>query len=955
MVALGKGVLVGRAEELARLVSAVSMPPALVVVEGEAGIGKTRLVTELQAGAGAGPRFVVGGCRAIREPFPLGPVLDAVRGLGGELASARLSPVAGAVRSLLPEIADLLPAQPGPLGDRVAERYRVFRGLVAVLEALSPVTVVLEDLHWADEQTLDFLRYVLGDPPARVSWVVTFREEDIDPAVRSLTGRLPGSLTRARVVLAPLDVPQTGQLAAALVGVDRVSDDFAADLRGRTGGLPFAIEEVMALLRSRGKVTRPGQWPRWSLDELAVPAAVRDHVLDRASLLPAGALPVLEAAAVLQRPATEHLIATVSQLPPAEAVAGLSRSIESGLLVEDGEAVGFRHALAAQAIYDGIPGPRRRQLHSCAADALAALAPPPLGQIAHHLCGAGRSGEWAVAAEHAADQAEALGHDDEAARLLEDLLHHVPPGTEQRGRLAVKLGRAAVQALHFGEGVVGLLWEALEQDLPRAVRGELRLRLAQLLERAGGEIGPQRRLFAEAVDELEGRPELMATAMVGLGIPGVPGVPIAECRRWLRRIQEILPVLGDPALQVSMLGKVAMVLVAIGDRQWRQLTDRIIAQTGGAPRQLAEMAAYQSVGADACYAGHLSVADRLLTAGLEAAVAGESRRHELLVRSALALLDYCRGGWDGLGDRAEVLIDQLADHAPSRAEIEVVAGCLAVARGGDRAARRLEDVVQRLAQQGAFDLLPIPVSAMTRWAVGRGDVARAVTGVHWFLDAIESIPFVVSATRTLPAVTEAMVAGGQVGAAETVVARWDQQLRGLDAPLAPAALRHARGFLHAAMGEPETAANHFVAAAELYQPIGCRYEAAQAQEQAASALVAAGDRDGVSEPLRAALATYQRLGASWDLARAARTARQRGVPVPGRYRGGPRGYGGELSPRERQVAELAADGRSNKEIAAELFLSPDTVKKHLQAVMRKLDVRTRAGLSRRLPDPSPRA
>lgn len=336
--------LVGRAGELELLVAAVSAPPAVAVVEGEAGIGKTRLVLELQGHPQVADRwFVVGGCRAIREPFPLGPVLEAVRGLGDGLVPAGLSPVAGALRPLLPELAPLLPPVPEPLGDRVAERHRCFRGLAELLRAAGPVTLVLEDLHWADEQTVDFLGYLLADPPGALSLVLTFRGEEVDPAVRALAGRLPAAVTRAEVVLAPLGVPETGQLAAAIVATDRVSEDFAAYLCERTGGLPFAVEQVMALLRERGMVGRRGdRWFRRTLGELAVPAAVRDHVLERVGRLPAPARSMMEAVAVLQHPATEQLVAAVSGHRAPEVAAGLSQAIESGLLVESGEAIGFQ-------------------------------------------------------------------------------------------------------------------------------------------------------------------------------------------------------------------------------------------------------------------------------------------------------------------------------------------------------------------------------------------------------------------------------------------------------------------------------------------------------------------------------------------------------------------------------------------------------------------------------------
>ncbi|MPZ26011.1 MAG: AAA family ATPase [Micromonosporaceae bacterium] len=943
---------VGRAEELATLARALSRPPAVVLVEGEAGIGKTRLLAELPARPElAGARFLVGGCPAIREPFPLGPVLEAVRGLRDRPPRSRLSPVTGALRPLLPELAGLLAPAPEPLPDRSAERHRVFRALVELFQAVHPVTVVLEDLHWADGQTLDFLRYLLGSPPPTLSLVVTFRGEEVDPAVRSLTGRLAESMTRAQVVLRPFDVALTGELAAGIVNADRVSEDFASYLCERTGGLPFAVEEVMALLRERGVVARQGQqWVRRAMDELAVPAVVRDHVLGRASLLPARTRQVLDAAAVLQRPAPEQLLAALSGQPAPVAAAGLSRAIESGLLVEHGATIGFRHVLAAQAIYDGIPGPRRRALHDRAAAALKGQEPMPLGQIAHHLRQAGRLDDWAVVAEAAADQAVELGHDGEAARLLEEALRQVSPGAGSAGRIAVKLGRAAIELLRIPD-VHDLLSKVLEHEQPRAVRGELRFLLGLLYDQTSGDSLRPRQLFQAAVDDLDDRPDLQAWAMVGLGIRGAPPAAPGPGGGWLDRALEILPRVDDPVFEVFLLGKVTSVLAASGDRRWRELAARIEQRAGGAVRQRRLVNAFHSVGQTVCYAGHHRTAERLLAVARTGALACEDERQETLVRSAQAVLDYCRGSWEGLAAATAGLVDQLADQPRSRSMVEVVAGCLALAYGDqDGAACRLGATVAQVDGQDGTDVLPMAVGALVRLAVARGDTAAAAATVDRYVAGLEGPELWPATCRALPWVVEALLAAGRRPDARRLWSRCSDGLSGLDAPLAPAALRHAQGFLAQADGEPSAAAHHFGAAARRYRSLRCPYEAAQAHEQAACALAAAGERERerVAEPLRAALATFQRLGAAWDLGRAARTARRYGVPAPTRYRRGRRGYGPELSPREREVAERAARGSTNKEIADELFISTNTVKKQLASAMRKLDVGSRAAVAYRL-------
>lgn len=946
--------LVGRTDELESLLSVLSEAPAVAVVEGEAGVGKTRLVTELATRPElAGRRFLTGACRRIREPFPLGPLVEALRGCDKELERVTVSPVAGALRPLLPELSAVLPPQPPPLHDRASERYRMFRGLAEVLGALGRVALVLEDLHWADEQTLEFIGYLLAEPPPGLSVVLTFRGQEVDPGLRASLARLPAAVGRADVMLAALDERQTGALAAAILGTEEVSEEFAAHLCERASGLPLAVEELLALLQARGAlVRRGGLWARRALSQLEVPAGIRDSVLERVSRLSADAQAAAAAAAVLQVPVPASLLADVARLVEERATAAVEELLASGIFSDRGESVSFRHVLEEQAVFEATAGPRRRALHGRAASALGAVDPPPLGQLAHHLRRAGRLEEWAVAAESAADQAVELGRDDEAARLLAELLREAPPKNGRPVRLALKLSRAAIDAietLHAPQEVIGLLSEVLEQDPPRAVRGELRLRLAMLLGREGGDFALERRLYAAAADDLEGQPELKVWSMLGLGIPAAPGVPLSEHRLWLQRALDLLPEVSDPVFEVFALGKVAMVLVGVGDPAWRDVLARMEERTRGSARQPAEVRAYSSAGEAACSAGHHQTARRLLTEALAGASNDDNQRLQLRVRSALALLDYCSGCWDRLGDEVEVLHDELSDYPRIRIDVDVVAACLALAGGKtDDARRRLAGVVRQLEEMGGLDLLAVPVSASVRLALAAGEVETASAAARRLVAALESSGMWAPITRALPTLVQALVASGELADARMLVARCTRELRGLDAPLAPAALRHARGFVDAGAGRSARAAASFLAAADLYEPPLCPYEAAQAREQAALSLVATGSRRA-EQTLRDALTTYDRLGASWDVARARAIARRHDVSVPARHRGGRTGYGTALSPRERAVAELAATGRTNKEIANELYISHKTVDKHLRSALRKLDLRSRASLAGHFP------
>ncbi|MEV3984383.1 AAA family ATPase [Nonomuraea sp. NPDC049758] len=942
-------VLVGRDAELRRLRAAARRPPAVVMIEGEAGIGKTRLVSELAAELRDRPPPVaeppdrpplVGGCPQIREPFPLGPVIEALRGAAGRLPEGGLSPVTGALRPLLPELAAVLPAEPGPLDDPAGLRHRVFRGLAELLAAVGRAVLVLEDLHWADEQTVEFLGYLLADPPPGLVLVLTFRGEEAGPGLRALTARLRPELAHAHLVLAPLDAARTNELTASILGTAQVSDEFAAYLCERTSGLPYAIQELVALLRARGVLVQRGtRWARKTLDELGVPAGVRDSVLERVRGLSANAQAVAEAAAVLRVAVPVPDLVATCRVPEQDAHEGLDELLDRGLFAEHAGTAGFRHALAVQAVYGSIPLPRRQDLHVRAAKAVARQKPTPLGQIAHHHRHAGQHDAWVDAAEKAADRAVALANDAEAERLLEAVLRHAPLDPEREGRLAAKLGWAGGYALGADE-LIGLLRAAAARQPPGPVRGELNYLIGLKLEAGGAAPELTREAMIEAVADLADRPVLAAYAMVGLGMPRTPGVPLAEHLRWLDLALERLPEIAEPERRISVLGKVAMVLTLVGDPRGASLTGQVVARTGGRPTNRWEVVAYDSIGEVACLAGHHDTAYRLLDAALaEAAEHDVTGLIESRCRLNLATLAYCRGSWDGVADELEALRVRFADLPSYRLTADTVSGCLALARGWADAAR-LDDLVRANLETGAADVLALPVSALLRLAVAQDRAGEAVarTGEAFSLWAAKGLWPV--GVRAVPALVEALVGLGRVEEAGELVSRLEGELAALDAPLARAALGHAWGFLSAD-------AVRFTDAAASYERLGAPYEAAQAREHAAGLLLTAGDERGASM-LEAALHAYGGLGAAWDLDRAGRLSRRWGLPVPARHRGGPRGYGSALSPREDAVARLAATGLTNKEIAKELFLSAKTVDKHLGSAMRKLGLRSRAGLAHRL-------
>jgi len=937
--------LIGRSDELDRLTAIVARHPAFSVVEGEAGIGKTRLLAELRDRPELeGHRFLVGGCRQIREPFPLGPVVDALRRLEGGLDDSELPPATGALHPLLPELADRLPAPLDPLTDRAAERHRVFRGITELLGSLGPTVLAIEDVHWIDEHTVDFLSHLLVKPPADLTVLLTFRGDDAPTGVRALSSTPGLSVSQLHLVLEPLDVADTGALASALLDVDEVSDEFARFLRERTSGLPLAIQELLALLRVRGTLVRRGSgWTRKALGELEVPSGVRDQVLERVRGLTPEARAVTEAAAVLQLPTPLSTLVETCRSSDDQALRGLDETLQSGLLVERQKLLGFRHLLAAQAVYESIPLLRRQDLHRRAATALDKLWPEPLGQVAHHRGLAGQPGPWIEAAERAADQAIETGDDVEAARLLEQLIRHDALDSEQRTRIAVKLGRVALEAPRPAE-LIGPLSEALEHeaDIPQAARGKLHFWLGLLLHQTGRDPERQRSLLATAVEELDDQPALRASAMVclALGSSASDSIPLT----WVRRASEILPEIDDPAYEVLLQSKVGAVMVTAGDPDWREAAARITAQTDGQPQDRHEVRAYSTIGRRAGWAGHHELAGDWLSRALAAQETRDDERLARRLRTDLAVLDFFRGEWNGLRERIDGYREQYAERPRIRIDADAVGGRLALAEGDtDRATQRLDELLVGIEKLEAVDLVPMAVDVRIRLALAHDDTSAAAEAADQLREATAAADIWPAATRAVPTSTEALVAAGRAEDAAAWLTTIEASLEGLDAPLAAAALEHSRGLLAEPDERWDEAAEHFAAAAASYDALHCPYEAAGARERAAQARFA-GDLPDADRWLHDAAGSYQDLGALYDLDRAAVLAREHDVSLPARHRGGRRGYGDELSPREREVAELAAAGLSNKEIAEKLFVSVNTVKKQISAAMRKLGVRSRTAL-----------
>lgn len=944
-------VFIGRERQLRSLIELATSPPAVAVVEGEAGVGKTRLVRELIGDSRlAGRRILVGHCYPMRDPFPLGPVVEALQSSRVQPPSAPLSAVVGALRPLLPELSRSLPRRPRPLADPQAERHRVFRGLRELLGALGPVVCVLEDLHWADEGTLEFLQFVAFEQPETLTLVLTHRGEEPGRSslLEALLARTPGATSNAIIELSPLSCPEVRRLASSILETEDLSEELARSLHERTGGIPFAVEEVARLLRDRDEATLAGEAsPGQELDGLGVPPALRHAVIARLESAGADARLLARAAGVLGRPAGEELIAKLSGLPPLPAARGIAEALSCALLEEKPDHLyGFRHALAAQAVYEQIPGPERRALHLRAGKALESVREPrPLAQIAHHYKEAGGGRRWLRYAEAAADAASSVGDDRTAARMLQDVLVAADLPHDTRTRMALKLGDAAWLGRITGAAIPILRAALQSRPLPAGVRGELRFSLARVLWSAG-ELSSSFDELARAAEELRGRPARAAAVMLILAA-AEPRMQANDDRqlRQLDRASELAQREEDPAVTIAVRAARAYVLLYRGDPSgWRVVND-LPWNASSLERRRALLRGCTYLPQAAMRLGYYRRAYSLLDEGVRLSEMDHGRfASELAIRRVW--LDWRSGHWEGLEARARVLMNASLELTGRFGATELTLAWLLLVRGElPEAEQSFRSMLERVRTVPAP--LATVLGGLATIRLAHGDTFHACDLAARGVAAIREKGLWVCGSTIAPIAVDALIAGGKGVEARDVTRELARGLRGRDAPAARAALAVCRGALAHAENHPDVAICHFARAERAWRCLLAPYEAARARERRGYCMLCPEGKTGGDQLIEEALEEFHALGAAWDTARVGRALRARGVDSPYPPRRGRPSYGNDLSPREGQVVRLAAHGETNREIARLLFISPRTVEKHVASALRKLGAVSRNELAGR--------
>ena len=949
--------LIARDFELAQGTAVIGAKRSLLVIEGEAGIGKSRLLHELLDRRDPGVTVLAGQCRQLYAPFPLGPILEALRDQGDRIDPASLSPVAGALAPLLPEIAERLPAEPPALADPHENRHRIFRGAIELIAHLAPAILVIEDAHWADSATNDFLSLIATAHPEGVAIVVTTRSEGgTFEAAEAFARATAGPAQTIR--LDPLDAAGVAALAAQILATD-ISNEAATALHEATGGIPFVIEEVLRTVATRHA---DDALPTTAADfaSLEATTALRDVVRQRLAGLEPRVRDMLETAAAGDRALDAELIAAVTGQGGREIADSMSRALAAGLIHEAGLTIRFRHVLAKQIVYDETAAPTRRWIHGRIAEVLEARGTVDHSEIAHHYERAGRGIEFARHAELAADAATARGDDIGAASLLLRAVTDPLP-LDVRVRIATKLGRAAVDGLAQAEAAPVIERLLATGELPAPARGELRFALGRLYRQEGRALEGYHAI-AESVDELAHRPELQARALATLAAPTtVIDVPLTEHEERCRRATAVARDAGS-AVQLSVRIAHVSLLLEMGEpAAWHEMSE-MSEPLAEYPRETARAALNWAQGA--LHLGHVRGADALLAAARDVIGEGEAPRLAEVLEVAEALADYSAGRWDQLITRTADLAERSLSYSAVGDDARWLHAMLMASVGDPREAARLLTAVERdCARSGAVWPLVAVRSVAAQTLISLGEIDAGLIYARGAIEQARAKGLWVWAGEPVQQLAPYL----PVADAASLVRELEAGLDGLDAPFAQVALRRAQAELAQRAGGEADPALLLAEALDAAENAGLLYLAARVREQLGTLLLergaglpergAGGSVASASQEeagadggalLESALQAYGSLGARRDIERTTRAMRAHGVPVPYPWRGGRVSNGSGLSKREEQVARLAAAGRTNKEIAAELFLSPRTVETHIAHALTKLGISSREDIAAEL-------
>ena len=967
---------VGRSAEMAELelafADAAAERASIAFVAGDSGVGKTRLVEELAARTKAARgRVLSGDCVELGEgELPYAPIVTALRALArthdpilGELPPAVRTELA----TLLPELADSARAAAGD----AAAQSRLFEALLWLLARMgedAPILLAIEDLHWADRATRSFLAF-LGRSLCRERALVvaTYRADELHRRhpLRPLLAELEREPRARRIDLPPLTRDELTLQLRDILG-EPPEDDLIDRVFIRSQGHPLFVEELLAAgLDGRG----------------TLPPTLRDALMVRVERLSSDAQHVLRVIAVGQR-LDDELLAAVTGLERRALHEALRDGVANHIVTvaPDGR-YGFRHALLREVVHDDLLPGERSALDLALATALEARAERDgmsvylAAGIAHHYTSAGDQPAGLRASVRAADAAERVHAYGQAAALLErviELFDRVANPEELAGADRITLLERAATA-HQLDGDT-----ARQEALARAAlalvdeRSEPR-QAARLLERladAEWHLGQGKQALATTKHALSLLPEgevslerasLLAGQAKRLMLRGLHTEAIELSGEALA----LADALDDRELRGRALNTRGTALVGLG-----QVDEGVAAVRESLALAREEGAVWHVTLAYLNLADSLHVAGRLRDAQAvvaEARADGEARVSYTWLETMHAELAIDAGDWDEADELLGALRRGMVGTTLLNANLRRAE--LALGRGEHASARALLDevvAVGRTVDEPQFTGVFGALRAELERREGSLDGARRA--VQDALDRFETCTDDVSRLARLSAVGATVEADaaqrardlGESDDERLALAQLDIHGARAEAaadrtgPVELAWLLSAQAERTRGVGAPDPAA--FAAAAAAWDELERPYPAAVLRLREAEAWISAGDRAAASHASGAARETAAHLGARWLLAEvdglAARARLDLGSDAPEPELGvvtddDPFG----LTPRERQVLELVAQGATNREIGASLFMAENTASVHVSRILAKLDVRSRteaAGVAHRM-------
>ena len=913
--------LVGRVQERAQLAAAVARARegrgSLVLLAGEAGVGKTALA------------------RGVLQESGLAVLQGA--GLQGG------APAYWPLTSALPDLA----------GVSGADRAALCEVVVSAFAAAAPAAVFLDDLQWADEGTLDMLAVLAPALETQALQVLgAYRSDELSRGhpLRRLRSELRRQGRLHELTVEPLGAVDTGALLRSVVGGD-VAPSLVHTVVGRTGGLPFFVEELGAVLVAQNRLRPgPGGLELGSSEELPLPEHVRDAILLRAAGLDDDARAALSVAAAVGQsfdPELATAIAALTEWPEEPA--------RRGIVTEDARGrLAFRHDLAREAFYGEIGWAKRPALHRAIAEALEAQG-APASAIAEHWA-RGREPDRARRSYLAAAEAYCDVHAyRDGSRAIRRALELWPEGAEEPARLdaLVRLGRCSELAGDLGGAV--LAWrEAAEGHR----RGAKDVPLGEVLRSLAGALELQGRWE----DALAAR-EQGASAFAAAGRAGDAAGERLAAAAHLRSAASFRAALAlletakveataarRPDLEARILGLEGNVRARMGEGApaielvRSGLTYALDQNLSGAAAEV-----YQRLADSLEHAGDYRAARETYDEASGFCAANDLEPTAQLCLACLSVVLRHTGDWDHSALVCRQVLDSPQATLHAKAAASGTLGLILALRGQRRPARPLlleSATVARRIELAAMELF-------SGWGLAVLEQARAPDGVAVRCRAIldrwsetEERHYAISPLRWS---TTAFAEAQEDGAVRTCAAALAEIAADTGQDEAMSALAHALGELALLDGEPAEAAAQFERAASLLADVGAPYERAETQRRAAAAYVAAGQHAEAVERLVAAHRTARKLGARPLAARLAADLAALGERVErrlGRLAAAELANGG-LTRREVEVVRLVAVGQTNREIARELFLSPRTVDTHVQNIRMKLGCRSRADAARR--------